>query len=562
MGAAAAIEKCTKDTCCPDELKILEPEQKEKEGSLFINDNNLISNNSINNDNNYNKQKQIFMFDHEEYNNEAKMDPNEFDDQNNFLGNPFKNEIEIINEDNDFFGSSNKSVFNSSNFSFKCLINNTNESIQKKLKMNKFAKTYCKNSTKHIQMNNDSLIYDLSQVKRIQRLYRTYLLKKKQSDKKTNFEDENDKEKNENENKNIVDKNKEDIKNYNNYNKIKIKSELTISKINIKNYSSLLLTNYLNDIDIIEVSEESFRSVITKSNKLQDLTPPQFNTRRDYDNDQVKGYFLLKKKMFKYQGKKDNEGKKVGFGKIVWEDSSKLKGYFSESKLNGIVYFYNCGNEQSKYFGEYVDNIPDGYGLYSRKGYSLEGMNWNKNNLNGIGVATWLEGEMYEGEFKSSAKEGIGVYRWVDGTSYMGYFKKNKINGIGRINFANGNSYEGEFNEGFLSGFGKFIWDDGKFYIGNYLKDKKHGFGLFVWSLEPLIALIGFWNQGKQNGICVKLYKGNLKIIFTQESKTNIEIHNRFDTSKYLLPNQTQFKNFFKKKYHEYEKFINFASKM
>ena len=180
---------------------------------------------------------------------------------------------------------------------------------------------------------------------------------------------------------------------------------MTISKINIKNYSSLLLTNYLNDIDIIEVSEESFRSVITKSNKLQDLTPPQFNTRRDYDNDQVKGYFLLKKKMFKYQGKKDNEGKKVGFGKIVWEDSSKLKGYFSESKLNGIVYFYNCGNEQSKYFGEYVDNIPDGYGLYSRKGYSLEGMNWNKNNLNGIGVATWLEGEMYEGEFKVVQKK-------------------------------------------------------------------------------------------------------------------------------------------------------------
>jgi hypothetical protein len=266
--------------------------------------------------------------------------------------------------------------------------------------------------------------------------------------------------------------------------------------------------------------------------------------------------------MFKYQGKKDVEGKKVGFGKIVWEDSSKLKGYFSESKLNGIVYFYNSGNEKSKYYGEYVDNIPDGYGLYSRKGYSLEGMNWNKNYLNGIGVATWEEGEMYEGEFKSSAKEGIGVYQWVDGTSYMGHFKKNKINGIGRINFANGNSYEGEFDEGFLSGFGKFIWDDGKFYIGNYLKDKKHGFGLFVWSLEPLIALIGFWNLGKQCGICVKLYKGNCKIIFTQESKANIEIHNRFDTSKYLLPGQTQFKNFFKKKYHEYEKFINFASKM
>ena len=68
------------------------------------------------------------------------------------------------------------------------------------------------------------------------------------------------------------------------------------------------------------------------------------------------------------------------------------------------------------------------------------------------------------------------------------------------MTFSNGNSYEGEFNEGFLTGWGKFVWDDGKYYIGNYLKDKRHGFSFFVWSLEPLIALIGFLNQGKQSG--------------------------------------------------------------
>ena len=168
---------------------------------------------------------------------------------------------------------------------------------------------------------------------------------------------------------------------------------------------------------------------------------------------------------------------------------------------------------------------------------------------------------MYEGEFKNSTKDGIGFYRWADGTSYVGQFKKNKIHGYGKMTFSNGNSYEGEFNEGFLTGWGKFVWDDGKYYIGNYLKDKKHGFGFFVWSLEPLIALIGFWNQGKQSGICIKLFKGECKIVFANESKNIIEIRNKYEISKYLLPYQSKYKHFFKKKYNEYVKFINFASK-
>ena len=318
---------------------------------------------------------------------------------------------------------------------------------------------------------------------------------------------------------------------------------------------------FLIDIDFIKVSEESFRSVTVKSTKLQEIEPPQFCTLRDLDNDQIKGYFLLKKKKFKFQGRKDKEGKKIGFGLIFWEDSSKLKGYFTNSKLNGIVYFQNCGNDNSTFFGEYKNNIPIGYGIYSRKGYILEGNNWEKNNLNDIGISIWEEGEMYEGEFKNSTKDGIGLYRWVDGTSYVGQFKKNKIHGYGKMTFSNGNSYEGEFNEGFLTGWGKFVWDDGKYYIGNYLKDKKHGFGFFVWSLEPLIALIGFWNQGKQSGICIKLFKGECKIVFANESKNIIEIRNKYEISKYLLPYQIKYKHFFKKKYNEYVKFINFASK-
>jgi hypothetical protein len=297
-----------------------------------------------------------------------------------------------------------------------------------------------------------------------------------------------------------------------------------------------------------------------KSNKCQ-LDPPQFCTLRDLDIDQIKGYFLLKKKMFKYRGQKDQNGKKIGFGKIIWEDSSKLKGYFTDSKINGIVYFYNCNIEASTFFGEYKDNIPEGYGIYSRKGFTLEGMNWNKNALNDIGVAIWEEGEMYEGEFKNNVKDGIGLYRWADGTTYMGQFQKGKITGYGKMQFANGNVYEGQFNEGYITGWGKFVWDDGKYYIGNYLNNKKDGFGLFVWNLDPLNAVIGFWSQGKQNGVGVRLFKGHYKFSLFQESKSSIVINSKWELNKYLKPSQTKYKLFFKKKYNEFAKFIKFASK-
>ena len=564
MGAVASIDKCSKNICCPKDLKLLEENQKENSSYIKEKDNNILSNISIKYDNdngndNLNQQKQIFFFEHDDYNiynnnNDEKIEEHNYENTHleniQFYENNFKNELEMVNENNNIFESSPKSGLNSSNFSFKCFVKNPNK--DKHLNINNIKNKFNKKN------NNKNYINSISKIKQIQRIYRKYLKRKRISEKKTGYEEEEENDKNINiDNIDNIDNN-----NFQNYEFKKVKSDLVLNKIKCsKNYSAILLNRYLIDIDFIDVSEESFRSVTIKSNKLQEREVPQFSTLREYDNDQVKGYFLLKKKIFKYQGQKDAEGKKIGFGRIFWEDSSKLKGYFTNSKLNGIAYFYNYGNEISTFYGEYKENIPFGYGIYSRKGYTLEGNKWNKNILSDIGVAIWEEGEMYEGEFKNSVKEGIGLYRWADGTSYIGEFKKNKITGFGKMNFANGNSYEGEFKEGFLSGWGKFMWDDGKYYIGNYLKDKKHGFGIFVWSLEPLIASIGFWNQGKQSGVVVKLFKGICKIIFTSDSRSIIEINSRYEISKYLLPCQAKYKNFFKKKYSDYVKFINLASK-
>ena len=314
-------------------------------------------------------------------------------------------------------------------------------------------------------------------------------------------------------------------------------------------------------IDNINVSEESFRSVKLNSNKFQDQIPKLSIKGRPLDNDIIKGNFLLKKMKFKYRGNKDSEGKKIGFGIILYEDSSKIVGNFYDSKINGWVNFYNCCLDKSTFAGEYINNFPNGYGIYSRKGLKLEGMNWYKNYINDIGIAIWDEGDIYEGEFKDNLKEGIGMYKWEDGASYMGYFKNNQINGYGCMNFANGNSYIGEFHDGYLSGWGKFIWEDNKCYIGTYKKNKKDGFGIFIWSYQPLIALIGFWEKGQQIGLFVKLLKGTAKYYFYQKSNENIEIASKGDICRYLRPSQEKYKNFLKKSYEEFEYFIKSSTK-
>ena len=567
MGAVASINNCYNDVCCPKDVKSKE-EDNQREGRevpSFQNINSLVSNPSIDNDIYDIQNRNIFLFDNDEFNS-INVEPQNNRNENNNVNNDKIDENNNINKDNGLINNNNNIKdslkSNSSNFSFKCFMKNDqiNNEINNDLNIGHKAKTNkVKNKNtynkveddignKNNQNNNVENADDsdyLSKVIKIQKTFRSYINKKMMSEKKTDFKDDNEHSNgisNGNEKNNLL--------NLDNPNKIKTS----------KNYSDLLINRHLINIEYIDVSEESFRSVTMKSNKCQ-LDPPQFCTLRDLDIDQIKGYFLLKKKMFKYRGQKDKNGKKIGFGKIIWEDSSKLKGYFTDSKLNGIVYFCNCNVEKSTFFGEYKDNIPEGYGIYQRKGFSLEGMNWNKNSLNDIGVAIWEEGEMYEGEFKNNVKDGIGLYRWADGTTYMGQFQKGKITGLGKMQFANGNVYEGQFNEGYITGWGKFVWDDGKYYIGNYNNNKKNGFGLFVWNLEPLNAVIGFWSQGKQNGVGVRLYKGHYKFSLFQESKSSMIINSKWELNKYLKPSQTKYKIFFKKKYNEFAKFVKFASK-
>ena len=555
MGSAASVKNYCENLCCPEETKSLNSlienssylnqekgnPSNEQDNSYYNktitnlivlkNKDNNLSESSINNENKKEKIELIEKEDEKKYNNKNNL----FDDE------IYKKNFTVNKQDKKvLFESPKKNILiNSISFSKDTKFEHGQKGSLKKKSNSKNKKN--KKVKDHHDKDNGLLSSKKanSKIEKRQK-YNTQINIKKESEIKTNFEEEHNIKYNTN--LLIVQQNEDSI------------YDSEVIKCNSSNLLGIIL-------DTTHVSEESFRSVQMKSNAFQSEFP-NFALKRQLDNDYMKGYFLMKKMKFKYQGNKDSEGKKLGFGILSYEDSSKLMGNFFDSKLNGIVYFYNCGLDNSTFIGEYRNNIPNGYGVYSRKGLKLEGMSWNKNYLNDIGIALWDEGDIYEGEFKNNIKEGIGTYRWEDGATYRGYFKNNQLNGYGYMIFANGNSYLGEFDDGYLSGWGKFTWEDGKCYIGNYYKNKKNGLGIFIWNFQPLVAIIGFWEKGKQNGLFIKLINGNSKYFFYQKSQKHIEIGSQGDVCRYLSPERMKYKNFLKKSYSYFEHFIKSATKI
>ena len=569
MGSAVSVNKCYKqcnDLFCPEETNSIEqmiqsnPQiNQENENPIFKNDNsnydkkitNLIK--ADNEQNNINNS--LIKIEENKENKENHENDNKKINSPSFKDNNIHKDIVLNNNPDE-------------NFTFKYVkqanLKNSNTvkeaiEIKNNIKPNlkpitqSIIKPKVKNKKMKLKDKNGNVIsvfdFDHTNIEKNKHKTKVQFNIKKESEIKTNFEEEKN-------HKNVEDKNNSmnnsEISTKNKKISLKRNDNSLSDSVVVKSNSSNLLSFIL---ETMIVNQESSRTVILKSNKIQNSFP-KFSLKNRLDNDFIKGNFLLKKMKFKYKGDKDLDGKKFGFGIIIYEDSSKLIGNFFDSKLNGIVKFYNCGLDNSTYIGEYKNNIPLGYGIYSRQGLKLEGMNWNKNYINNIGIAVWDNNELYEGEFKDNLKEGIGTYRWEDGSIYMGSFKNNQLNGYGYINFANGNSYEGEFIEGYLSGWGRFNWEDGKCYVGNYKKNKKNGFGIFISSFQPLIALIGFWEKGKQNGLFVNLVNGYSKYYFYQNSKKYMEIEFLGDICRYLQSSQMKYKNFFKKSYRQLEYFI------
>ena len=269
-----------------------------------------------------------------------------------------------------------------------------------------------------------------------------------------------------------------------------------------------------------------------------------------------KGYFQVKKKKFTYYGNTNVEGKKNGFGIINWEDGSKLKGYFINSKINGYAIFTDSKYQESIFCGEYYDNIVKGYGYYIKDSLKTEGDCWFKNDINGLGIQfNFINGNLYKGTFLYSKKCGLGLFTWKDGTFYLGEFYEDKINGYGIIRYNNDSVYYGEFKDNKLCGFGEFLWNDYKYYCGEYKDGLKDGFGIFVWNFKKLDAYVGFWELGRINGVGIKIDDISLKMYVWKDGRKLNSIQS-WKLSEILKPWQMKYKKFLEKDFKFLSKFI------
>ena len=79
------------------------------------------------------------------------------------------------------------------------------------------------------------------------------------------------------------------------------------------------------------------------------------------------------------------------------------------------------------------------------------------------------------------------------------------MNGYGILTYSNNKKYEGQFENGIMNGYGEFSWGSRKKFIGNYVQGFKEGFGIYIWDIIVFEAYLGFWKNGKMNGLGVKI---------------------------------------------------------
>lgn len=141
----------------------------------------------------------------------------------------------------------------------------------------------------------------------------------------------------------------------------------------------------------------------------------------------------------------------------------------------------------------------------SKKGGMYKGTLTQKKQREGTGKFSYLNGDVYEGEWKYDKRHGTGKIKFSNGDIYEGEWKNDKKDGVGEIIYTvsknvkrgviecdcdeydcdecinkkkhNKKNCKGEWKNDIMNGKGKIEYDDGTLYEGEFINDEYHGFG-------------------------------------------------------------------------------------
>ena len=112
------------------------------------------------------------------------------------------------------------------------------------------------------------------------------------------------------------------------------------------------------------------------------------------------------------------------------------------------------------------------------------------------------------------------------------------------MKYANDSIYVGEFKESLMDGLGEFLWNDTEYYCGYYKEGNKNGFGIYVWDFEKLSCYIGFWENGRQHGVGMKIIDNEQKFGFYKDGRKNAHLNGAWEIKEYLKPEQVKYQKF------------------
>nr|CAJ2466945.1 unnamed protein product [Leishmania braziliensis] len=176
-----------------------------------------------------------------------------------------------------------------------------------------------------------------------------------------------------------------------------------------------------------------------------------------------------------YVGTIDENGEMAGYGKATWHSGDTYEGEWLDGMMHGKgTYTWADGDY---YHGDYVrgrmegsGEMKDATGLYTGE--------WADDMRQGHGRMVYAGGNVYEGEWLAGMRHGAGkLVEPAAHVTYEGEFNRNEKEGRGIQTNVDGDVYEGEFAHGKPNGRGTYLWADGARYIGMFKDGVKHGDG-------------------------------------------------------------------------------------
>tara|TARA_B100000700_G_C14951308_1_gene811776 strand:+ start:186 stop:1460 length:1275 start_codon:yes stop_codon:yes gene_type:complete len=160
---------------------------------------------------------------------------------------------------------------------------------------------------------------------------------------------------------------------------------------------------------------------------------------------------------YKYIGEWKNS-MQHGKGIEIWEDGRKFTGEFKNDERDGPGVFLLA--DGSRYSGQYKKGKLDGKGEFVLSNGSKYVGEFKKGKQHGEGKYILPSGMIIKGKFENGTAI-LGTATYVDGEVYVGEFEFDKPHGKGTLTYLNGTKFVGQFFEGFESGEGTCLKPDG-----------------------------------------------------------------------------------------------------